>query len=179
MKKVFALMILSVMLFGCSNSSKVEAISLEEAEDIALKEVNGEILKAEKDKDDGITYYDFTIVTDTEKYEVEVNAENGKVLKVEKDDDYVPAKSNTTDQTNQTNQNQNTNQATTQITAEKAQEIAMNRVGTGTLVKCELDYDDDTQKYKYEIEIRDGRVEYDLEIDATSGDIIEYEQDHD
>ena len=177
MKKVFALMLLSVMLFGCSNSSKVEAISLEEAEDIALKEVNGEILKAEKDKDDGITYYDFTIVTDTEKYEVEVNAENGKVLKVEKDDDYVPAKSNTTDQTNQTNQNNTQN--TTQITAEKAQEIAMNRVGTGTLVKCELDYDDDTQKYKYEIEIRDGRVEYDLEIDATSGDIIKYEQDHD
>ena len=166
MKKVFALMILSVMLFGCSNSSKVEAISLEEAEDIALKEVNGEILKAEKDKDDGIT-----------KYEVEVNAENGKVLKVEKDDDYVPAKSNTTDQTNQTNQNNTQN--TTQITAEKAQEIAMNKVGTGTLVKCELDYDDDTQKYKYEIEIRDGRVEYELDIDAVSGDIIKYEQDHD
>ena len=177
MKKLFALMLVSVMLFGCSNSSKVEAISLEEAEKIALKEVDGEILKAGKDKDDGITYYDFTIVTDTEKYEVEVNAENGKVLKVEKDDDYVPAKSNTTDQTNQTNQNNTQN--TTQITAEKAQEIAMNRVGTGTLVKCELDYDDDTQKYKYEIEIRDGRVEYDLEIDATSGDIIKYEQDHD
>ena len=177
MKKLFALMLVSVMLFGCSNSSKVEAISLEEAEDIALKEVNGEILKAEKDKDDGITYYDFTIVTDTEKYEVEVNAENGKVLKVEKDDDYVPAKSNTTDQTNQTNQNNTQN--TNQITAEKAQEIAMNRVGTGTLVKCELDYDDDTQKYKYEIEIRDGRVEYELDIDAVSGDIIKFEQDHD
>lgn len=174
MKKLFALMLVSVMLFGCSNSSKVEAISLEEAEKIALKEVDGEILKAGKDKDDGITYYDFTIVTDTEKYEVEVNAENGKVLKVEKDDDYVPAQSNTTDQTNQSN-----TQNTTQITAEKAQEIAMNKVGTGTLVKCELDYDDDTQKYKYEVEIKDGRVEYDLEIDANSGDIIKYEQDHD
>ena len=55
----------------------------------------------------------------------------------------------------------------------------MNRVGTGTLVKCELDYDDDTQKYKYEIEIKDGRVEYDLEIDANSGEIIKYEQDQD
>ncbi|MBM6840732.1 PepSY domain-containing protein [[Clostridium] spiroforme] len=174
MKKLFALMLVSVMLFGCSNSSKVEAISLEEAEKIALKEVDGEILKAGKDKDDGITYYDFTIVTDTEKYEVEVNAENGKVLKVEKDDDYVPAQSNTTDQTNQSN-----TQNTTQITAEKAQEIAMNKVGTGTLVKCELDYDDDTQKYKYEIEIRDGRVEYELDIDAVSGDIIKFEQDHD
>lgn len=171
MKKIFALMLVSVMLFGCSNN-KVEAISLEEAEDIALKEVDGEILKAGKDKDDGITYYDFTIVTDSEKYEVEVNAENGKVLKVEKDDDYVPAKSNTTDQTNQNNTQNNT-----QITAEKAQEIAMNRVGTGTLVKCELDFDDDTQKYKYEIEIKDGRVEYDLEIDAVSGEIIQYEQD--
>ena len=178
MKKLFALMLVSVMLFGCrfgcSNSSKVEAISLEEAEKIALKEVDGEILKAGKDKDDGITYYDFTIVTDTEKYEVEVNAENGKVLKVEKDDDYIPAQSNTTDQTNQSN-----TQNTTQITAEKAQEIAMNKVGTGTLVKCELDYDDDTQKYKYEIEIRDGRVEYELDIDAVSGEIIKYEQDHD
>lgn len=174
MKKIFALMLLSVMLFGCGGNS-VEAITLEEAEKIALKEVDGEILKAGKDKDDGITYYDFTIVTDTEKYEVEVNAENGKVLKVEKDDDYVPTQSNTTDQTNQ-----NTNdQSTTQITAEKAQEIAMNKVGSGTLVKCELDYDDDTQKYKYEIEIKDGRIEYELDIDAVSGEIIKYEQDHD
>lgn len=172
MKKVFALMLLSVMLFGCGGNN-VEAISLDEAEKIALKEVDGEVLKAGKDKDDGITYYDFTIVTDTEKYEVEVNAENGKVLKVEKDDDYVPANSNTTDQTNQNN-----TQNTTQITAEKAQEIAMNKVGTGTLIKCELDFDDDTQKYKYEVEIKDGRVEYDLEIDATSGDIIKFEQDH-
>ena len=176
MKKVFALMLLSLVLFGCGGNS-VEAISLDEAEKIALKEVDGEVLKAGKDKDDGITYYDFTIVTDTEKYEVEVNAENGKVLKVEKDDDYVPSQSNTTDQTNQTNQNNTQN--TTQITAEKAQEIAMNRVGTGTLVKCELDFDDDTQKYKYEIEIKDGRVEYDLEIDANSGEIIKYEQDQD
>lgn len=173
MKKVFALMLLSVMLFGCGGNN-VEAISLDEAEKIALKEVDGEVLKAGKDKDDGITYYDFTIVTDTEKYEVEVNAENGKVLKVEKDDDYIPANSNTTDQTNQNN-----TQNTTQITAEKAQEIAMNKVGTGTLIKCELDFDDDTQKYKYEVEIKDGRVEYDLEIDANSGDIIKYEQDHD
>lgn len=175
MKKILAIMLVSVMLFGCSNNS-AEAISLDEAEKIALKEVNGEVLKAKKDKDDGNTYYDFTIVTDTEKYEVEVDAEDGKVLKVEKDDDYVPAQSNTTDQTNQ---NQNTNQNTTQISAEKAQEIAMNRVGTGTLVKCELDYDDDTHKYKYEIEIKDGRVEYDLDIDAVSGEIIKYEQDHD
>ena len=176
MKKVFALMLLSVILFGCGGNN-AEAISLDEAEKIALKEVDGDVLKARKDKDDGITYYDFTIVTDTEKYEVEVNAENGKVLKVEKDDDYVPSQSNTTDQTNQTNQNNTQN--TTQITAEKAQEIAMNRVGTGTLVKCELDFDDDTQKYKYEIEIKDGRVEYDLEIDANSGEIIKYEQDQD
>ena len=78
----------------------------------------------------------------------------------------------------QTTNNQTTNNQTTIISNEEAQKIAMDRVGNnGYLVKCELDNDDGRQVY--EIEIKNGRIEYNIDIDAVSGEIIKYEEDHD
>ena len=83
MKKIILFVLITIALVGCTE--KVSALTLEEAQEIALKEVEGKILKAKEDKDDGVTYYDFTtIITDTEKYEIEVDANSGKVLKREK-----------------------------------------------------------------------------------------------
>ena len=84
MKKIILFVLITIALVGCTE--KVSALTLEEAQEIALKEVEGKILKAKEDKDDGVTYYDFTIITDTEKYEIEVDANSGKVLKREKVD---------------------------------------------------------------------------------------------
>ena len=151
MKKIILFVLITIALVGCTE--KVSALTLEEAQEIALKEVEGKILKAKEDKDDGVTYYDFTIITDTEKYEIEVDANSGKVLKREKDDDY------------------------TAVSLEEAQKIAFDRVGGGYLIKTELDYDDDDGIKKYEIEIKNGNKEYELEINADTGEIIKYEED--
>lgn len=181
MKKLMMVALMALLLMGCTSASK-NVISLEEAQEIALKEIEGKVLKAKEDEDDGVSYYDFTIITDSEKYEVEVDANSGAVLKVEKDDDYVGTTTNTTPTDNQTTPNTNENQSNTNnnpqatITAEKAQEIAMNRVGGGYLVKCELDHDDGV--LKYEIEIINANKEYDLEINANTGDIIKFEEDY-
>ena len=43
--------------------------------------------------------------------------------------------------------------------------------------KTELDYDDGRQKY--EIEFRVGNMEYEYEIDATSGNVLKAEKDYD
>ena len=97
MKKIILFVLITIALVGCTE--KVSALTLEEAQEIALKEVEGKILKAKEDKDDGVTYYDFTIITDTEKYEIEVDANSGKVLKREKDDDYIGTTINPVDGT--------------------------------------------------------------------------------
>ena len=47
----------------------------------------------------------------------------------------------------------------------------------GYLVKCELDSDDNRQVY--EIEIKNGTIEYNIDVDAVSGEIVKYEEDQD
>lgn len=181
MKKLMIIALMAMVMMGCSSASK-NILTLEEAQEIALKEVSGKVLKAHEDSDDGVSYYDFTIVTDNEKYEVEVDANSGKVIKMEKDDDYVG--NHTNDDTNSTNQNNtsntngntNTNTQAT-ITAEQAQQKAMDRVGGGYLVKCELDHDDGV--LKYEIEIKNGNKEYDVDVDANTGEIIKFDEEYD
>ena len=166
MKKLMTILFITIILTGCTNSS-VEAISLDEAQEIALKAIDGKVTKAKKQRDDGIDYYDFEIISDNQKYEIEVDANTGKIIKNEKDTDYVPS-------SNEASQNNNS-QATT-ISIDEAQRIAMEKVGNnGYLVKCELDIDDGIQKY--EIEIKNGNIEYEIDIDAISGEIIKYEED--
>lgn len=166
MKKIVALLFVSIILAGCSNNS-AQALTLDEAQKIALAEVDGKVVKAIEETDDGRNYYEFDIIANDQLHELEVDASNGKITKNEINDDYVPS-------TTETN-NQNNTQATI-ITSEEAQKIAMDRVGNnGYLLKCELDTDDGIQKY--EIEIKNGRIEYEIDINASSGEIIKYEED--
>lgn len=166
------LVLFTIVLVGCGQ--KVNALTLEEAQEIALKEIAGKVLKAKEDKDDGVSYYDFTIITDTEKYEVEIDANSGKVLKTEKDDDYVGKNSNSVNDTVTP-----VEPANTSITIEQAQQIALDHVGEGYLTKSELDFDDNDGIKKYEIEIKNGNKEYEIEINADTGEIIKYKEDND
>ena len=61
------------------------------------------------------------------------------------------------------------------ITKEQAQQIALNRAPGATVVKCHLDHDDG--RMTYEIEMRKGFVEYDCEIDAQTGAILDWDMD--
>ena len=67
------------------------------------------------------------------------------------------------------------------ITSEQAKEIALNHAGQSAsnvyFDKLELDYDDGMQIY--EIEFVSGNMEYEYEIDAATGAILEYEWDED
>ena len=82
MKKIILLVLITIALVGCNQ--KVNALTIEEAQEIALKEVAGKVLKAKEDKEDGVSYYDFTIITDTEKYEVEIDANSGYFMQLTK-----------------------------------------------------------------------------------------------
>lgn len=169
MKKLITLLFVTFILVGCSNAS-TKTITLDEAQEIALAEVDGKVTRAVEETDDGRSYYEFDIIANDQKHELEVDASSGKITKNEIDEDYVPS---TTDTNNQTTNNQ-----TTIISNEEAQKIAMDRVGNnGYLVKCELDSDDNRQVY--EIEIKNGTIEYNIDVDAVSGEIVKYEEDQD
>lgn len=64
------------------------------------------------------------------------------------------------------------------ITAEKAREIALAKAPAGAVVvKCELDRDDG--RYVYEIEMRSGYVEYECDVNAVTGVIVDWDVDWD
>ncbi|KXH83827.1 PepSY domain-containing protein [Sporosarcina sp. HYO08] len=65
---------------------------------------------------------------------------------------------------------------TKQLSADEATAIALEKA-KGTVTKVELDTDDGWKHY--DIEIKDGVYEYDFEIDAVTGKIIEFEKDRD
>lgn len=63
------------------------------------------------------------------------------------------------------------------VSQEQAVQIALERVSGATEqdIRIELDYDDG--RYKYEGEIRYNNREYDFEIDANSGTILEWSEE--
>ncbi|PIC84309.1 peptidase [Sporosarcina sp. P1] len=61
-------------------------ISMEQANEIALQRVRGEVVKSELEFDDGMLIYEVDIRTaEGHKYEVKIDAVTGEVLKVKLD----------------------------------------------------------------------------------------------
>lgn len=64
------------------------------------------------------------------------------------------------------------------ITADRAKQIALDRAPAGvTVVKCKLDRDDG--RLVYEIELRGNGVEYECDVNAVTGVILDWEVDYD
>ena len=67
------------------------------------------------------------------------------------------------------------------IGEEKAKQIALEKAGIASdgvsFVRVELDKDNGI--WKYEVDFRQGRTEYDADINAEDGEIISFEMDYD
>ena len=137
-----------------TSTQKKSRITLEEARRIALGRVNGTIVEEERDDDS----YDFDIIYDGKKYEVEVHAFTGAVKDVEVDDD-----DDDDDRGASTPQK-------SRITLGDARRIALERVN-GTIVDEDMDED------SYDFEIHHQGKEYEIEINAFTGIITEFEVD--
>ena len=68
------------------NEADSVKITKEEATNIALREVSGEVKEADVEKENDEAVYSVTLQTKQGKQEVKIDAETGKVLKVEADD---------------------------------------------------------------------------------------------
>lgn len=91
------------------------------------------------------------------------------------DDSNNTLQSNNGNDSNNMDENGNENN----ITMETAKETALKKAGLtekdGDWTKEKLDHDDG--RAVYELEFVSGKLEYDFEIDAENGNILEYEKD--
>lgn len=163
MKKLALGLLAVTLLGGCG--TKEAKIPMEEAQQTALKEFNGDVVKSKTDEDDGRVVYEFTIDNGQNQCEIEVDGNTGEILKSELDDDRLKNQS-------QSSQSQSSEEI---ITEDEAKEAALARSGAGSVVRCELDRD--AGSVRYEIEIRDGSKEIDVEVDAVTKEILHYEEE--
>ena len=137
-------------------------IGVEKAKEIAMSHAGvsaGSVsfVKAKLDYEDGVKVYDIEFYSGNVEYDYEINAATGAIVSFDQDiENYaIP-----------------TQAATSGISADRAKQIALSHAGVSgaSFTKVELDTDDGVRVY--EIEFKVGNVEYDYDIDATSGAIL-------
>ena len=182
-------------------------VTAEEARDIGLEKAKAAALshagaaekdvtftKSKKDSDDGRLVYEFEFVKGSTEYDYEVDGTTGSIIAFSKEtvdsDSNVSGTPLTSGQSSsgQTSSGQSSSgqssagasqPSSNYIGVDKAKSIALNHAGVkasaATFTKAKLDKDDG--HYDYEIEFYAGGVEYEYEIDATSGKIRDYDSE--
>ena len=150
-------------------AAKPGLITLEEAKSIALNHAKltadqVTFVKQKLEKEDGRQVYDIEFYTsDYREYDYEIDAAAGMILEVDYDaDSFTPPDP----------------AVTGTISQDKAREIALSQVPGATaknLTKLTLDRDDG--RLVYEIEIKYNGLEYDFEINAADGVILDMDID--
>ena len=204
---IATILVLSVLLLaGCQSSASGANPLLTEAEarDIALKDVGISVnavdfLHIEKEADDGITKYDVTFRHGDYEYDYEIDAATGKIIGFDKDLESVadapkptepaPTEPAPTEPPATTKPASTTKPpATTKkpassktISKSKAQSVALNHAGlkASEVSGLRVSLDKDDGRTYYEVDFRKGNVEYDYEIDAVTGKVVEWDKDID
>lgn len=163
---------------------KTTFISKNEVKDIVTKNMNvssGDLYfeSIDFEFDNGI--YEVEVYYQNRDYEYKIDAKEGKII-------YTDFRNiNTNNQNNSNNGNNNGNSngqnslngVTASITLEEAKNIALTNAGLDInsvrFTREELDHDNHT--LVYELEFYYNNIEYDYEINATTGDIISYDKD--
>jgi len=165
---------------GAAAGAPAEDIGIEGAKRIAFEHAGlGEAqaaavdyLRSELDMDDGRRVYEVDFYYEGVEYEYDIDPATGKILSFDNEiegfdrDDYNAVQQAATDKPQDT--------AAT-VSEEKARDIVLARVpgASASDVRIRLDTDDGRQVYEGEL-IYDG-WEYDFELSAATGDILEWD----
>ena len=137
-------------------------ISESKCRQLALKKVkNGTILSLTRKIDDGVDIYKVKMTAGNKRYTLKFHGRTGALVDYEWE--LKPSSSSSSNNNN------------SQVSMEKAKNIALGEVPGGTVVKAEYDVDDGIPVY--EIEIVKGAYEYEFKIHAKTGEILERDQD--
>ncbi len=192
------------VLYAIGSIANNQGIGLERATNVALQnagytesEVTG--LRGHYDRDDNLKIYEIEFYVDGFEYDYKVAAEDGTILEAnreltnqinggttgqnssqgitsENNQQSGNSSNNQSDNSSQTQNNQSDN-SSQYIGTEKAKQIALNHAGvsssSATFTKTKLDRDDGI--YVYEIEFISGEIDYDYEINATTGNVISFD----
>lgn len=146
---------------SAQTANKTEnTITMEKAEEIAVKEAGGTVEKVEYDKDNGRQNYEVELrgQDGDDDTDVKIDALTGEVITIDRDDDDDDG-----DEDSSTVQN-------TKVKLSKDDAIAIATKETpGKVVEIQLDSDDG----HYELEVQTDKDQVDYEIDANTGKILE------
>ena len=141
------------------SEAKAKNIALDHA---GISSSKATFIQVKLDRDDGRQVYEVEFYSGNKEYDYEIDAASGAIVSYDYDvENYTIPSSQTGDY----------------ISREKAQQLAQAKAPNATLVKLEFDHDDG--RAVYEGELRDGRTEYEFEIDAVTGSFLKWEQDWD
>lgn len=145
-----------------------QALTRSEARDLALDNagVSGEqaaFTKSKLDYEDGVLVYEIRFVTDQSAYEYEIDAATGEILERSVETRASGAS------------------GAKAIDLSEAKRIALRHAGLteGEVTFTEAKREKDDGADKFEIEFRAGNIEYEYEIDAATGSILEYGRERD
>lgn len=193
-------MMIAGLLTGCGQAPD---IGKDKAAEIALADANltnADVtrLHVSKDHDDGRNIYEIVFTNENTEYEYEILASNGDILSADYETSHTPNQQDQTGQQAQNDrqdidegqnpyghqnhdgqpaQNGQQTQADVQLSIEEASALALERVPGAAQqdLKIELDYDD--AYYKYEGDIIYDQKEYEFEIDANTGEFLEWKEE--
>jgi len=162
---------------AASNQITLDAAKAKALADAGVTASGVTYTEAKLEYDDGIAVYDIEFYTSTNEYEYKISATSGTVY----DKSIESLENDTNDKQNKTDKAVNKDKSSTYIGIDKAKAIAVNHAGLSmsgvTFSKAKLDTDDGNTIYDIEF-YKDG-IEYEYEIDASSGKILEYDAEHD
>ncbi len=144
-------------------ASKSNYISIDDAKKIVFDDskVSSDTVKnleIEYDYDDGIMVYDIEFISNNTEYDYEIDAKTGKIIEREVESKKV-----------------STSTSKNYLSKEKIKEIVLNKTKVKDYYDYEIEFEFKSGKAVYEVEFETKDKEYDIELDAVSGNIIKYE----
>ena len=136
-----------------------------------LSEGEVSFVHTERDYDDGRLVYEIEFYANNTEYDYEIDAATGGIVQFDHDAEYYappasqPASSGSSGDIGEA--------------AANAAALAHAGLSEGdaNYIHVERDYDDG--RLVYELEFRSGRMEYECEVDAATGSILQFESDYD
>ncbi len=142
-----------------NRTSKKKIMSMSKCKSLAKKKVRGATITSIRLKyDDGVQQYKVKMKKGTTKYELDYHAKTRELLS------YGWEKRITSKAGNNN-----------YIGVEEAKKIALSKVPGATVIKVEFDRDDGVPVY--EVELVKDEYEYDIEIHAVTGKVLDFDQD--
>ena len=131
--------------------------------------IDADYLYAQLDRDDGLRIYDVEFFSGSREYDYEIDAATGTILSF----DYNAERSFATSSTGST-----ASASGSYLSEARIKEIVEEAAGTtGTFYELKMDRDDG--RVVYEGTMRSGWTEYEFEVDASTGRILDWDVDRD